>query len=108
MGDLVILITAIFEAVTATFCFNRLDDSEGISNSVGQIQLQMKAYEDHVNAILIYFDSPVNDDKNDDIIDTMYDKVSFYRVVQIGRRTGGKEGDFHFKIGTHCFTTHMN
>lgn len=71
-----VLITAVFEAVTAIFVFNRLDDNEKSSASGGQIQLQIKAYEEHVNAILMYFDAPLHENnKNDENIDTMYDKV---------------------------------
>ena len=74
--DLVVLITAIFQAVSSIFLFNRLDDKEGSSASGGQIQLQIKAYEEHVNAILVYFDAPLEENINsDEIIDTMYDKV---------------------------------
>ena len=74
--DLVILITAVLEAISAIFVFNRLEDTEGSSASGGQIQLQMKAYEEHVNAILIYFDAPIQENnKTDENIDGMYDKV---------------------------------
>ena len=65
-----------FEAITAIFVSNRLDDNEGSSASGGQIQLQMKAYEEHVNAILIYFDAPLHENnQKDENINAMYDKV---------------------------------
>ena len=70
-----VLITAVFEAISAIFVFNRLEDTEGSSASGGQIQLQMKAYEEHVNAILIYFDAPIHENKTEENIDGMYDKV---------------------------------
>ena len=75
--DLVVLVTSIFDAISAIFSFNRLDDSEGSPNSGGQIQLQMKAYEDHVNAILNYFEAPFNEAKKEDdqFVETMYDTM---------------------------------
>ena len=42
--DIVILVTSIFDAISAIFSFNRLDDNEGNPNSGGQIQLQMNHY----------------------------------------------------------------
>ena len=42
----------------------------------GQIQLQIKAYEEHVNAILVYFETPIREnDLVNQNIDTLYDKV---------------------------------
>ena len=71
-----VLITAVLDAITSIFVFNRLDDNEGSSASGGQIPLQMKAYEEHVNAILIYFDAPLHENnEKDENIDAMYDKV---------------------------------
>ena len=76
MEDLVDLLTAIFEAVSTIFCHNRLGDDGSTSASGGQIQLQMKAYEEHVNALLLYFDAPLHEDNNDDdSLHNMYDKV---------------------------------
>ena len=76
MEDLVDLLTAIFDAVSTIFCHNRLGDDESTSASGGQIQLQMKAYEEHVNALLLYFDAPLHEDNNDDdSIHDMYNKV---------------------------------
>ena len=73
---MVVLLTAIFQAMAAIFSFNRLDDNEGSSASGGQIKLQMKSYEEHVNAILMYFDSPLHENCNDDEkLETMFDKV---------------------------------
>lgn len=70
------MISSILEAVSFIFVFNRLDDSESNSASGGQIQLQIKAYEEHVNAILVYFETPIREnDLVNQNIDTLYDKV---------------------------------
>ena len=70
------MITSILDAVSNIFVFNRLDDKEGTAASGGQIQLQIKAYEEHVNAILMYFETPIQDNELiNQKIDTMHDKV---------------------------------
>ena len=71
------MITSILDAVSHIFVFNRLDDKEGTAASGGQIQLQIKAYEEHVNAILMFFETPTQDNELiNQNIDTMHDKVS--------------------------------
>ena len=71
------MITSILDAVSTIFVFNRLDDKEGTAASGGQIQLQIKAYEEHVNAILMFFETPIQDNELiNQNIDTMHDKVS--------------------------------
>ena len=76
LSDIIGMITSILEAVSFIFVFNRLDDSENNSASGGQIQLQIKAYEEHVNAILVYFETPIREnDLVNQNIDTLYDKV---------------------------------
>ena len=46
------MITSILDAVSHIFVFNRLDDKEGTAASGGQIQLQIKAYEEDHTIIL--------------------------------------------------------
>ena len=72
------MITSILDAVSTIFVFNRLDDKEGTAASGGQIQLQIKAYEEHVNAILMYFETSTQDNELiNQKIDTMHDKVNY-------------------------------
>ena len=78
------MITSILDAVSHIFVFNRLDDKEGTAASGGQIQLQIKAYEEHVNAILLYFETPIQDDELiNQKIDTMYDKVKHIKQSKL-------------------------
>ena len=86
------MITAILDAVSCIFIFNRLDDKETSSTSGGQIQLQMKAFEELINAILMYFDAPVQEtDVNDPNIDIMHDKVKAYYPANKDRQTRGRD-----------------
>ena len=84
LKDMLGMTTAILDAVSCIFVFNRLDDKETSSASGGQIQLQMKAFEELINAILMYFDAPVQEtDVINQNIDIMHDKVNKYTILRL-------------------------